>query len=736
MTTRRRRLVAAVSALLTVISLVALCSSAVATQAANSNALDQSVSSLSTPAGARQPWAQPHSRTQPRPRTLSEQTGLAVSIAEVTPLTLSVGQPLTLTGTVTNRAKFGWFDAQVYLSISIDPATTKGGLDAFATTGDAAFGDTIYTIGLFDQIGALRPGVSKPYRLSIPYRKLPISGAPGVYHVGVSVLARAARQVRDNQADARADTLVPLLPTDGAADSTNIVMLLPITAAVVRQPNGTFVDDRLAAGFSRGGRLSNVLDFAAQAPGGTVELVVDPALLKAARDMADGYVVQTLEQSADGRPPRRGRGQVAAGGWLADLQAVATRQTMALLPWANPDASALAEAGMPGIVDVAVQASRRFASTNLFGDTVVDMQGHGGTSRRGLASAQHAGASVHVVPQKSLTKLPPEDVNGYPPTVVTVATRRGPLTTVVSRSDVAGEPFRVSTSGLQLRQDLLAEAAVRSMSSTGQPTSVISAPFGWNPGTGASRLHLEAAFSSPVIHPVSLVTVSGRPPTAYAGPIQVTTTRFGMPPDLLAAIGRLRDTGRVLTELLTDSRQASVDFEQRLATAGSSTWEAQPKRGAALIRRDIRAMAEQVSKVTVTGPAFVALSSQSGRFPLTLTNGLDVGVTVDVDVVAQNPALKVESVDAVQLGPGQRRVIEILTTSEGSGVTQVRARLATSTNRAFGRPWDFNVRATKIGVVIWVFMGVLGAALFSTAGVRIVRRIRAGGFRPRGATSR
>jgi hypothetical protein len=77
-------------------------------------------------------------------------------------------------------------------------------------------------------------------------------------------------------------------------------------------------------------------------------------------------------------------------------------------------------------------------------------------------------------------------------------------------------------------------------------------------------------------------------------------------------------------------------------------------------------------------------------------------------------------------------VIEVQGKSSGSGVTSVRARLATAGDREFGTSWVFDVRATRIGVAIWVLLGVLMAALFGGAAIRIVRRVRAGGFRPRG----
>lgn len=186
--------------------------------------------------------------------------------------------------------------------------------------------------------------------------------------------------------------------------------------------------------------------------------------------------------------------------------------------------------------------------------------------------------------------------------------------------------------------------------------------------------------------------------------------------------------------MLSDNGTSAELFDQELAMGGSSVWEWRPKRGKALTRQYARQMSERVAKVTVTGPEFVALSSGSGKFPLTLFNGLDVPVTVTVNMDSVNPAITFESLAPVVLDPGQRRDVEVVSRASGSGVTVVHARLGTEENRGFGQVWSFDVRATHIGLAIWILMVVLGLALFSGAGIRIVQRFRGGGFRPRGQT--
>jgi hypothetical protein len=676
--------------------------------------------------------------TAPRtPPSLSDQTGLVLTIDRLSPATLGPGERVEMSGTLTNGADYAWYDAQAYLEMSTAPATSKGEVDDFGVAGDAKFGKTVVDFGYFGEVGDLQPGESTRYDLSVPYRLLPAAtdaaGAPGVYRIGVSVIATPDGVDRDINADARTATLLPLVSAASPPPKpTEITTLVPITAPVARQPDGAFVNDSLARQVSTGGRLDNLLDFVGSAPPGSIELVVDPALLDAVRAMSDGYQVQSLGEAKEGIEPREGRGQADALAWLNSFRGISVRQQVSLMPWANPDSSALVEAGQPGVVAAAVRASRRFASTDQLGNAVIDWQDNGASTRRGLAAARNAGVTDHVVSQATLTRLHPEDDNGYPPSLASVTTRQGPLYTVVTRSELAGEPLDAHTTGVEFRQGLLAEATIRAFSSTKAPTSVVALPFHWNPGAGSATLDLAGAFTSPAMTPVSLSTVTSAVAQPYAGPVEITTNAPGFSSGQLAAITRLHKAGRIYTELLTDGRQTAMNFDEQLATSGASAWQWRPKRGEALTRRTARAMSDRIAQVTVTGPEFVALSSESGRFPLTVANGLDVSVTVGLDVTSANPAIRFDAIDTMVLGAGERRDVEVRSKASGSGVTVVKARLATSTDRSFGKPWDFDVRATKIGLAIWILIGILGAALFSGAAIRIVQRFRGGGFTPRG----
>lgn len=656
-----------------------------------------------------------------------DQSGLAVTIDAISPSALKPGKPLRLSGQVTNVGEARWRDAQVYLDIASDPVTTKGGLDDL-TSSDEPFGTRIVRFGLFDEIGSVPAGATKSYRLNIPYSELPLSGASGVYRVGVSVLATNRDGARVE--DARADTVISLV-ADLDTAPTKVTTVVPVTAPIIRHPSGNFLDDRLAVSLAAGGQLRNLVDFLNAVPVDTVEIVVDPALLDAVQDMTDGYFVTTRQDEADDNRGRGGTGQVAAEGWLAAFNAATSRQDVLLMAWASPDASALAHVQMPGIVEAAVHASDEYAVDQGLIAPTVSWQKGGSSTRRGLVVARTARAVIQFVSAASLVDLVPSGDSAYLPPLVTMPTARGPLTAAVTASELAGQRLTANTSVLDFRQDLMAESTVRSLEGVpGASPALIALPFGWDPGDQVQQLDVAAAYELKTVNPVDLEAATQSTPTTYEGPIR-PLARQGLSEELLTAVARLRTNGYTFSDLLTDNSAATAALEQRLAESASSLWVSKPQERLALIRMQARGAAEQLSKVTVTGPTFVALSSGSGRFPLTITNNLLESVTLRVNVRPRNPALRIDPIEDLVLEPGQSRDIEVTTRSDRSGLTPVRVRLTTVTDHVFGAPWEFDVRATQIGLAIWVVMGLGGVILVGTAGFRLVRRFRTQGLHPR-----
>ena len=75
----------------------------------------------------------------------------------------------------------------------------------------------------------------------VPVSALVISGDEGVYWIGVHVLGANAAGVRDDLADGRARSFIPLVDPGAHAVSTSLV--LPLRRAVQRNADGRLTGD-------------------------------------------------------------------------------------------------------------------------------------------------------------------------------------------------------------------------------------------------------------------------------------------------------------------------------------------------------------------------------------------------------------------------------------------------------------------------------------------------------------
>lgn len=639
---------------------------------------------------------------------------------------IHVGKPLVLHAVVSNPGTVHWLNAQAYLQITPTPATTARDLDYVGGyPDDPGLGSTDYDYGDFVKIGNVAPGQSRRFTLRMPYAKLGISGTPGVYRVELKVVAGTSAG-RDPDQAAYVSTLMPLLPTNATATPAQTVTLLPLTAPVKRLVDTTFADDSLGRVLGPGGRLRNALDWALQEPPDTVQVVIDPALLAAVSDMARGYRVKAPYPDADSTP---GKDSEIASNWLAGFQQVASDQHVLVGLWGTPAANSLLAQEIPLPVLASVRAARQYLDARHIGSGVAGWLTDGNAGEQAVATLRQAGVDVQVVSQASLPGLKSYIArHGAPPAHVIAHVTGTSIPLLVTRTEIAGLGFDATTSPLQVRQRLLADAAIRSLTGTTSAITVAALPFDWNPRITTSAQTLGAALSSGVMVAQSAVGALDRAGPPYRGRIRAETApATQLSDDVRDAVRQLQVSARTLASVLSRSNRAQVTYDHVLAMAGSVAWNTYPRTGIALMTQQYRVSLAKLAKVGLTGPPFVAMSSDSGKFPLTVTNNLGQPITIRLSVRPEDPALSIASTGLIRLPAGERRDIQITTTAKGSGVTSVDAWLAAPNGRQFGHPWRFDVRSTQIGLVIWVVMGVGAAILLLAAGYRIFARIRGRG---------
>jgi hypothetical protein len=656
--------------------------------------------------------------------------GLAVTLTKVGDGTIHPGERVVVRGVVTNPGLRTWLDAQVYLQISNTPATTIKDLRYFASVPDnpGGLGNLLLGDGLFDEIGNVEPGHRVPFKVSVPYDELGISGDPGVYRVGVDVVATPEGGAR-YLPGFRSSTLMPLLaPVTASYPGMQTVTLLPIAAPVKRLSTGLFANDSLSGLLTPHGRLTNLLDWVLLAPPGTIQVVIDPALLSAITDMARGYQVAAPGGSG---PNLDGQGRTEAAAWIQKFATVKSDQHVMYLPWGGPAVASLLAHHLPGPVAASVGASATYRDQHDARSFVAGWLPDEGSSIRAVTVLHDLHIDLQILSQANLPGLAAYSTGDrMVPPQVTISAGGRQIPVLVATNSLAGLPTLPSTSALQVRQRLAADAMVRSLSGSAGSITVTALPFDWNPGAVRPSQGVGAAFDLPVLVAQSAVGALDRTGTAYHGAVRPAPNVFSaLPRPVLERIHDLRLSGGSLTAIF-NTEVAERTFRRTFAMSGSAQWRAFPLLGAQLIAAQAARDARSLAKVRITGPPFVAMSSNSGRFPLTVTNGLGRPITVGIAVKPADPGLSVAPIAPIRLEAGQQRDVQVVTTADGSGVTSVRARLAVpgpDGGPRFGKAWRFDVRSTQIGLVIWIVMAVGGAVLFGAASYRIVQRIRGNG---------
>ncbi len=647
---------------------------------------------------------------------------LTVSIQSLTPSRLGPDATVTMTGTVTNHDAHAWTKVQAYLVIPTVPFTTRAQVDDAIDNGAAYTGARVIDPGTFDDMGDLAPKESRQFRIRVPHASLGISGAEGVYPVGVQILGTDTDGERSGDAIARATTFLPLVAAGHQRIPASVVW--PFLMPDRRGFDGDYADSTgLLTAVSAGGRLRNLLDLAASTDPNTSTALIDPALLVGVDNISRGRrlpkgVEFTEQQRAEARR------------FLDDLLAFARRQGTWVLGFDRPDVLALSRnADLAGPLKEAVNRATDSALTTfqLFGRKTSWPSRQGVTTRL-LRDLRGSGDSPVIVTSGALP-----DWDRRQGSIVQYATPAGPMPLLVTDVLDAGVPGQDSV--VTLRQRILSEAALATLQREIDPKSradaITMVDPRWNPGTQWAAGDLSAAFEAPFTSGTSLESVLTRPLTTYDGKVAVARDR-PLGRAQLQAAANIVARGSALSSVIPQSDAVDDSLAQDVASVLGIRWRTNPGTGTAIAERLAKDAGAELRKITIEGPPSVTLSSSKGGFPITIRNGTDEAIRVGVSLDSSNPALSIPDVKPIDIGAGERRTLTVDVDLGRQKTTSVTARLKSTDGKAIGQPAEFNVRSSKIGAVLWVAMGL--AALLVLAA--LVRRFSRRRFRTRVAPER
>ena len=128
--------------------------------------------------------------------------------------------------------------------------------------------------------------------------------------------------------------------------------------------------------------------------------------------------------------------------------------------------------------------------------------------------------------------------------------------------------------------------------------------------------------------------------------------------------------------------------------------------------------------MTIEAPPRVTLSSATGRFSATVSNGLDQPIRVGINAVADED-LVIRGPEFVDVPPEQQTTVLLTATTTRLGQHNVQLVLVDSDGIPLGSTDTVPIRSAQVSALIWLFMGGGAALLFGAIAVRLVKRLRA-----------
>lgn len=648
-------------------------------------------------------------RTAPR---AEDEQPLTVTMDSLTPGVVPKRGPIIVRGHVVNDSAETWEGLNVYACTARQPLTSPEALAGavLVPTETVVCGRTT----VFKTIQRLAPGASRPYQLRIPRDKLAIGTQPGVYWFSVQVLGTSSAG-RDTVVDGEIRTFLPLV--DRPAAQAPVTVVLPVRRSTLHTADGRLVDgDPLAAEFAPGGRLGNILELAEDAPASSMALLVDPAVVEAARQVAGGNLPRSLGP-ADTAPDATVDvvGRTAAAAWLERFTAVAKKQRLLALPYGDLDVAA-ASTSDPALINQAIKESTAyFDALGLGSDPVVAPPD--GVLPTDALDALDSASDVTVL--ASGASLPAELAGSTAGEV----TSGGHPVRLYDAALAAGGPAPTDRlRSLALRQRALAEAAVRATDGDDRPLLIV-APPAMDPGPSAQDFftELQRGFTD-------LRTSTSADPAeevAEVGDLAYTRRQASreIPRSTFDAVNRLIDQSGTLDRLLpgtdtlaTTGLREALSSASYLVRASEIPTSSAPSAAAGWF-------SARLAQVDVSVPRFVILSSDSGPFAMTITNDLDqlirVGIRADT-----TGGLVISAPAAIDVPAKSSHTVNLSAKASQVGVHSVVLVATDETGQRIQESQEISIRINQVGRAIWVIMGGGLALLVVMIGIRLRLRIR------------
>jgi hypothetical protein len=507
--------------------------------------------------------------------------------------------------------------------------------------------------------------------------------------------------------------------------SWTLVLSHPITFA----PDGTFDDPSLELALGPGGRLNGEIrslrELAADPLAPAVDVAIAPMLLTQLGRMADGYEV--AEAGEVRRVPPAEGGAALARRALEDLRTIAADPNIEVtaLPFSAPEIPSLYGGGLGQDVDVQIQHGRDVTATLIGAEIPETILRPPGAALDDPTLRALAANGIRTLIVGPTTVDMPEQPLGF----------AGPPTTSLGDGALAAivpEPASDALLGSVVDQDPVGAAQVL----LGELATI------WQEQPGETRgvalvlgedAPLPGPFFPPIVRGVATApwlapTVVGGfvatfPPTDESVLASPSFRRF--PTTYVASLKQARRRVDTLRSMLPDSSLEPARLETMLLLAEARQYLTSPTEGLAFIDAARRGVRETVDDLALETVGSVALTSDSGGIPVTVSNEGPHSLRFLVQLVSTR--IREEPAKSVRLGPGESETLQLQASLRSTGRFEVHVLMVSPSGRLIGET-QIVVRSSAYNRIALLI--TIGAALVLL--LMWARRFVPGRARPRG----
>ncbi|QCB95052.1 DUF6049 family protein [Cellulomonas shaoxiangyii] len=644
-----------------------------------------------------------------------DELGVRVQVLEIAPVVLRPGEDLTVRVRLTNTGEDEVTAPRAYVRIERIRPGTRADLETWlaepAATGSGGRVGTRAATVAAD--APLPSGAAVDLTLTVPAGEVGLLDRPDVW--GARGLAVEAV---DGTRRVGLERTFVLWAPEGAIPQARVSVLAPVvgppTVPAALEGEATVPGDDLETLAGPGGRLAEVLDVARAHP--DVSLAVDPALVASAR-------------AADG----------AAGTWSQDLLTVAAGRDVMVLPWGDPDLTALAHAGTPDLLQAAVERSRAATvggttqDAALAGRTDV-LWAPGPTTDQATADlAAEAGAEVLVLAPGDLPTR-----TGEPSGARTDDAGDGLVGLVPDEvlTELLVDPVSLDPDATPATvvQRVLAELSVVARASgTGPQHLLVAPPRGWTPDREVVDATLAAVQSAPWSRLSSLSSLLGAPSdTTAREPLPaLTEVAAALPAEQVRRLAEARAGTQTFASVTTDPDAIVAGVDEAVLTPLATAWRVDPPARAEVVDAVVTEVDARRTGLELAQTSTQNIISASGEVRFSVRNGLPADATVQVRTTPRKACLRAGESATVVVPAGGEAAVPVPVHATANCEVEVEAVLTSADGTPLSAPVTFLARVTP--TIESVGTGVVGVLLAVGLVLGIVRTVRRGQSARRGA---